>query len=59
MTRTPHVKDPNVADPANVFVHVDRQNEFVERWTVFAGLWFEEIEPRLGTAQRTGAGGGA
>jgi hypothetical protein len=36
-------------DPANVFLQIDRQNEFIERWTVFAGLWFEEIEPLLGT----------
>jgi len=30
-------------DPAQVFVWIDTQHEFVERWTVFAGLWFEEI----------------
>ncbi|MGA2671208.1 MAG: hypothetical protein ABSF21_07350 [Dehalococcoidia bacterium] len=34
-------------DPAFIFVQIDRQNNFVERWTVFAGLWFEEIEPLL------------
>ena len=32
-------------DPAYVFVQIDAQHDFVERWTVFAGLWFEEIEP--------------
>jgi hypothetical protein len=32
--------------PAHVFVQI-HQKEFVERWTVFAGLWFEEIEPWL------------
>jgi hypothetical protein len=32
-------------DLAHVFVQIDTQHEFVERWTVFAGLWFEEIEP--------------
>lgn len=32
-------------DPAFVFVEIDRQHAFVERWTVFAGLWFAEIEP--------------
>jgi len=31
-------------DPAQLFVQIDTQHEFVERWTVFAGLWFEEIE---------------
>jgi len=35
--------------PAQLFVHIDTQHEFVERWTVFAGLWFEEIEPLLST----------
>ncbi len=34
-------------DPAYVFVQIDAQHDFVERWTVFAGLWFEEIEPWL------------
>ena len=32
-------------DPAHIFFQIDTQHEFVERWTVFAGLWFEEIEP--------------
>lgn len=31
-------------DLANIFLQVDTQHEFIERWTVFAGLWFEEIE---------------
>jgi hypothetical protein len=30
--------------PAFLFVQIDTQHNFVERWTVFAGLWFEEIE---------------
>lgn len=34
-------------DPAQLFVQIDTQHDFVERWTVFAGLWFEEIEPLL------------
>jgi len=36
-------------DLAQLFVQIDTQHEFVERWTVFAGLWFEEIEPLLGS----------
>ena len=36
-------------DPAFIFVQIDTQHNFVERWTVFAGLWFEEIEPLLGS----------
>lgn len=32
-------------DRAHIFFQIDTQHEFVERWTVFAGLWFEEIEP--------------
>jgi len=34
---------------AHIFVQVHPQHEYVERWTVFAGLWFEEIEPLLGS----------
>ena len=32
-------------DPAHIFLQIDTQHYFVERWTVFGGLWFEEIEP--------------
>lgn len=35
-------KEPK--EPAHIFVQIDTQKDFVERWTVFAGLWFEEIE---------------
>lgn len=38
-------KEPK--EPAHIFVQIDTQKDFVERWTVFAGLWFEEIEPWL------------
>ena len=31
--------------PSFIFVQIETQHNFVERWTVFAGLWFEEIEP--------------
>ena len=34
--------------PAHIFVQINTQFDYVERWTVFAGLWFEEIEPLLG-----------
>jgi hypothetical protein len=34
-------------DAAFIFVQIETQHNFVERWTVFAGLWFEEIEPLL------------
>lgn len=39
-------------DPSFVFVQIETQGNFVERWTVFAGLWFEEIEPLLGSPVR-------
>ena len=32
-------------DPAFIFVQIETQFNIVERWTVFAGLWFEIIEP--------------
>jgi len=34
-------------DPSFIFFEIQTQYNFVERWTVFAGLWFEEIEPLL------------
>ena len=40
-------------DPAYIFVQIHPQHEYVERWTVFAGLWFEEIEPFLQELQLT------
>jgi hypothetical protein len=38
-------KEPR--EPAHIFLEIDTDKDFVERWTVFAGLWFEEIEPWL------------
>jgi hypothetical protein len=34
-------------EPAHIFLQINTQWDYVERWTVFAGLWFEEIEPML------------
>ena len=34
-------------EPAHIFLQINVQGNFVERWTVFAGLWFEEIEPLI------------
>jgi len=43
-----HYEQPSgYKDPSFVFVQIETQQNFVERWTVFAGLWFEEIEPLL------------
>lgn len=39
-------------DPAFIFVRINEQIEFVDSWTVFAGLWFELIEPLLGKEDR-------
>ncbi len=39
--------------PAHIFLQIHPQHEFVERWTVFAGLWFESIEPLLDTEQES------
>ena len=35
------------ADILDAFVEVNAQYQYVHGWTVFAGLWFEEIEPLL------------
>ncbi|OGO04825.1 MAG: hypothetical protein A2Y91_06115 [Chloroflexi bacterium RBG_13_54_8] len=31
------------------FLETNRQFNYVERWGEFAGLWFEEIEPNIGS----------
>ena len=38
-------------DSAHIFAQIHTQYHFVERWTVFAGLWFEEIEPLFGSVR--------
>jgi hypothetical protein len=45
-----HLVEPPAGykDPSFIFFQIETQYNFVERWTVFAGLWFEEIEPLLG-----------
>lgn len=37
-------------DILDAFVEVNNQYNYVHGWTVFAGLWFEEIEPLLNEA---------
>jgi len=34
-------------DPAYIFLDINESLGFVDRWTVFAGLWFEIIEPLI------------
>jgi hypothetical protein len=36
-------------EPAYIFFDIDATNFFIEHWTTFAGLWFEDIEPLFGT----------
>lgn len=43
-------------DPAYIFVQIHPQHGFVEGWTVFAGLWFEEIEPWIRESQSKNEG---
>ena len=43
-----HYESPSgYKDPPFIFLQINTQQNFVERWTVFGGLWFEEIEPLL------------
>ena len=44
------------ADILDAFLEVNPQYKYVHGWTVFAGLWFEEIEPllKVGVEKRTG-----
>ena len=34
-------------DPAYIFLEINESLDFVDRWTVFAGLWFEIIDPLI------------
>ena len=34
-------------DPAFIFLEINKSLDFVDRWTVFAGIWFEIIEPLI------------
>jgi len=38
-------KPPSTSDIVDAFIEVNTQYNFVRGWTVFAGLWFEELEP--------------
>jgi hypothetical protein len=40
-------KRQQTSDVLDAFVEVNSQYNYVHGWTVFAGLWFEEIEPLL------------
>ncbi|MBM4463882.1 MAG: hypothetical protein FJ012_11270 [Chloroflexi bacterium] len=40
-------KRQQTSDVLDAFVEVNTQYNYVHGWTVFAGLWFEEIEPLL------------
>ena len=39
-------------DPAVIFLDINGQLDFVDQWTVFAGLWFEIIDPMLTKEER-------
>lgn len=45
-----HARRQQTSDILDAFVEVNTQYNYVHGWTVFAGLWFEEIEPLLGEA---------
>lgn len=49
-----HVDEPPAGykDPSFVFFQIEKVYNYVERWTVFAGLWFEEIEPLLESSKQ-------
>jgi hypothetical protein len=42
-------------EQAFVFVEIDTQQSYVERWSTFAAVWFEEIEPLLGSTLNAGS----
>jgi hypothetical protein len=45
------IGNPRIAgykEPAFLFFQIDVQHDFIEAWTTFAAVWFEEIEPLIG-----------
>lgn len=44
---TAYLKRNGMFDIAYIFLNVNSQFDYVEGWTTFAGLWFEDIEPYL------------
>jgi len=39
-------------DPALIFLEINESLDFVDRWTVFAGLWFEIIDPLINKEEK-------
>jgi hypothetical protein len=40
-----YLKRFKLLERADIFLNINISNDYVAGWTVFAGLWFEEIEP--------------
>jgi hypothetical protein len=50
------IGNPRIAgyrEPAFIFFQINTQSDFIEAWTTFAAVWFEEIEPLLGADSGT------
>jgi hypothetical protein len=45
VTSEPAKANPHTPDIMDAFLDVNKQFEYIHAWTVFGGLWFEEIEP--------------
>ena len=45
VTRWEENREVPEKDPAFIFLEINESLDFVDRWTVFAGLWFEIIDP--------------
>jgi hypothetical protein len=39
-------------DPAFIFLEINESLDFIDRWTVFAGLWFEIIDPLMSKEEK-------
>ena len=39
-------------DPAFIFLEINESLDFVDRWTAFAGLWFETINPLIAKEEK-------
>jgi hypothetical protein len=52
VTRWEENREVPEKDPAHIFLEINEPLDFVDCWTVFAGLWFEIIDPLVTKEER-------
>lgn len=51
---TGYLRRHKLLDRGSIFLEINTQYDYVGGWTIFAGIWFEEIEPYLQENSQTG-----